>query len=478
MVGSEKSTVYAARLDLFHVLKERAIRTFFQPIYSLKNGTVLGYEALSRGPVPSDFETAASLFSQAEIEGVSWELDQLCRLTAIDNFDKQHSKAMLFLNIDPNIIQDDRFHTDMLPKDYIGPVPISQVVLELTERAAICNFSHFVTLIEHFKTLGFQLAVDDAGAGYSGWNLICHIKPSFIKIDMGIVRDIHRDTFKQHMMRVTVDFARATGTTLIAEGIESETELLTLMELGVEFGQGFLLNKPSPVLAPMREELATWIRDSQRRRTHKRLEHVTLNRIGDCCESTTHYPPTMLVRDLVQVFDKAPALQGLAVVDDGEPVGLIMRDKLNAKLGKQYGFSLYQHRQISAIMDKGPLVVDFNEPVENVAQVSASRDIDRQYDDIIVTLNNHYFGSVKLITLLQRVTDLSVSYATYTNPLTGLPGNTMHPRDRLLGGAVPQKRWPSAAADGGRRTCNVSRLFHPVFPCGRLGEASLPLRPI
>ncbi len=216
------------------------IRTCFQPIVFLRNGKVLGYEALSRGPIGTQWEEPRMMFAAAARDGLSWELDAVCRLLALQRFAEFHSDKLLFLNVNPHVIADPRFREYMTPAQlanyFISP---GQLVFELTEETAVTNYIEYCDLLDYYKQQGFRLAVDDAGAGYSGLNMICTMKPSFVKMDMALIRDIHRDSFRQHLLRMTVEFAHATETTLVAEGIESEAELLTLLDLGVEYGQGF-----------------------------------------------------------------------------------------------------------------------------------------------------------------------------------------------------------------------------------------------
>jgi len=419
------SSLRSPQDELRRILHERVIRTCFQPIVSLRDGVVLGYEALSRGPAGTALESPVALFALADEHGMGWELDHLCRTLAIERFAGTEADKLLFLNVDPYTIQDPRSTARMKNEPLSPAIPVGNIIFELTENGAIANYGDFCQLLDVYKIQGIRVAVDDAGAGYSGWNLLCQIKPAFVKIDGAIVRDIHRDAFKQQMMKVMVDFTRATNTTLIAEGIETESELLTLLELGVEYGQGYYLCMPKPELAAPPPELVEQLRASQKRRLQKRLEHAGLVRIGDCCESHQAYPASDKIGNIQHQFTTAPELRGVTIVDKNIPVGLVMRDTLFSLLGQRYGYSLYENRSVSSIMDSNALIVDFNEPLEVVAQAATSRGLQRLYDNIIVTLNGHYFGMVTIITLLERITEQSVNFATYSNPLTGLPGNVM-----------------------------------------------------
>lgn len=427
--------VSSLQSELSDILVTHAIRTHFQPIISLSDGEVFGYEALSRGPAQSPLESPDALFSLAEEAGLTWELEYTCRRLAIERYACFGSDKILFLNVNPHIIQDPRFHEGMT-KGQLAQLSLStsRVVLELTERTAITNFREFYAVLEHYKDQGFRMAIDDAGSGYSGLNLICQIKPKFLKLDIALIRGIHQDIFKQQMVKFSVDFARATETLLIAEGIEQGAELQTLLDLGVEYGQGFLLGRPQSTLSLPPEIVVEKIRANRKRGLAKRLQHAVTARVGDYCRAKEPCSPLTPCHRIDELFTADDALMGIPIVDDGKPVGLVMREKFYTSLGKQYGYSLFHNRPISSIMDTHPLMVDFHDPLELVAHAATQRDKLWLYDNILVTLNARYFGTITVMDLLERITEQGIKNATYANPLSGLPGNVIIDReiDRLL----------------------------------------------
>ncbi len=97
----------------------------------------------------------------------------------------------------------------------------------------------FKDTIRHYKLQGYNIAVDDAGSCYSGLNLICDIVPHYLKLDISLIHDIDKDAIKCAMVKSLVEFANLTHIELVAEGIECEEELKTLLKLGVHNGQGF-----------------------------------------------------------------------------------------------------------------------------------------------------------------------------------------------------------------------------------------------
>jgi EAL domain-containing protein (putative c-di-GMP-specific phosphodiesterase class I) len=125
-------------------------------------------------------------------------------------------------------------------------------VIELTENSVIDDFDQMRNVVTRLRSHGFRIAVDDAGAGYSGLQTMVEIEPDFIKLDRSLIRKLDESIVKQKLVRTLRDFCDDAGITLIAEGIETQEQLETLHALGVTHGQGFLFGQPgSPY--PLRE---------------------------------------------------------------------------------------------------------------------------------------------------------------------------------------------------------------------------------
>lgn len=113
------------------------------------------------------------------------------------------------------------------------------------------------------------------------------------------------------------------------------------------------------------------------------------------------------------------------MIDRDKPVGLVMKDKFYQYLGKQYGYAIFMKRTIERLMDQGPLVVDYDTPLDRVSEIAMMREEEALYDYIIVTKDSKYYGIVTVKDLLQKMTEIELNRAKYANPLTGLPGNIM-----------------------------------------------------
>jgi len=122
-----------------------------------------------------------------------------------------------------------------------------RIVLEVSEQYAIENYTLFVEALQNFTQMGFSIAVDDIGAGYSGLEKIAHLNPRYLKFDMQLVRDIDESHVKREMSRALKTFADKMDSQIIAEGIEREGEKNACADLGLHYGQGYLLARPAPL---------------------------------------------------------------------------------------------------------------------------------------------------------------------------------------------------------------------------------------
>ena len=243
--------------DFNDILEKQRIKPVFQPIVSLTDGTIIGYEALSRIIEPQKIKDSEELFSLAGIYVKIWELEQLCRSKILEKyrlFASENDNKKLFLNVNPLVIHDKQFYMGFTSQ-YLKQYNLNSdgIIFEITERSAVDDMKGFKDTIRHYKLQGYQIAIDDVGSCYSGLNLICDIIPPYLKLDMTLIRDIHKDTIKYAMVKSMVEFANLTQIELIAEGVECEEELKTLLKLGVHNAQGYFLRKPNESLKPVKK---------------------------------------------------------------------------------------------------------------------------------------------------------------------------------------------------------------------------------
>jgi len=231
-------------VQLARVLHLGLVRSVYQPVVDIVGRRVIGFEALTR--VGSGrFENIEMLFKAAEANDALWSLERLCRRKALEGIPRLGVDQLLFLNVVPDSIHDPQLigppFLEALAEAGLAP---GQVVLELTEHSAVKDFVAFRRTLERFRTLGFRLAMDDVGSGYSGLQAIAEIAPDFIKADMNLVRGLHQSPIKRALIDTIRRFSDSTGITLVAEGVESPEEVAALIAVGVRCAQGFLFARP------------------------------------------------------------------------------------------------------------------------------------------------------------------------------------------------------------------------------------------
>jgi EAL domain-containing protein (putative c-di-GMP-specific phosphodiesterase class I) len=236
---------YLVRDRLLDVILRERVITAYQPIMDLTTRQVLGFEALSRGPRGSGLEAADALFGAATDHHLLVELDRLCRRRALLSSGRIPTNAKIFVNTLPATIRDPQFRGRPLIEFLdLAQVAPDRIVIEITEKLVIDNYTLFREAMAYFTDLGISFAVDDVGAGYSGLESIARLKPAFLKIDTALVRDVHVSLVNREMVKAIIAMGRGIGAEVIAEGIQAEGEAEVLRQMGVDWGQGYLLARP------------------------------------------------------------------------------------------------------------------------------------------------------------------------------------------------------------------------------------------
>ena len=228
------------REELARLIGDGGVRTVFHPVVRLADEQVIGHEALTRPPAGLSFDSVEELFAFAESTEMLQDFERLCRRTAIASAASLPSKGLLFLNASPGAVED---------PDWAGPAMESalaasglkpaDIVIEITERVAISRHDTFQRALRAFKERGYQVAVDDMGAGYSSLQSLASIQPDFLKFDVSLVRDIDRSSIKRSLLDSLRQLAVKIDARVIAEGVERVEEMATLLDLGIELGQGY-----------------------------------------------------------------------------------------------------------------------------------------------------------------------------------------------------------------------------------------------
>ncbi len=209
----------------------------YQPIFDLKDNEVVGLEALARFTCPPDRSTDTWL-AEAGAVGRLLEMELACLRTALRDLPRLPEEAYLSLNVSPAMTVDPELH------EVLDGFPAERLVLEMTEHARVDDYPALKAVLGGFRERGIRLAIDDAGAGFASLRHIVLLNPDFIKLDMTLTRDVHRDETRRALVVALVAFGSQIGASVVAEGIETAEQLATLREVGVQFGQGFYLARP------------------------------------------------------------------------------------------------------------------------------------------------------------------------------------------------------------------------------------------
>ncbi len=231
------------------LLAERCVEAVYQPVVRLDSGAVRGYEALARPAGSSELTSVEGLFAAAQYRGLTRDLDWICRRAAVEGAALVPAGLPLFINVSVSALLDPMHDVDqmLLLLEYAGRTA-GDVVLEITEREAVPDMARFTEVLALHRAHGFRFAIDDVGEGHSTLEVLAAAAPEYIKVARGLMVAASQGGARS-AIRALVAFARSSGAEVIAEGIETETERVLMMQLGVELGQGFALGEPQDLAA-------------------------------------------------------------------------------------------------------------------------------------------------------------------------------------------------------------------------------------
>jgi EAL domain-containing protein (putative c-di-GMP-specific phosphodiesterase class I) len=209
----------------------------FQPIVRWPERRLVAYEALLRTSEPS-FMQPEKLIAAAERLGRLFELGRAVRNKAAQRMN--HSEARLFVNLHSEDLLDPMLYDPSAALSKLA----DRTVLEITERAGLERVPDARARVDRLKRMGFSVAVDDLGAGYSGLSSFVQLDPEVAKLDIALVRNLHREPTKTKLVRSITALCKELGITVLAEGIESREERDALQHLGCDLQQGFLFARP------------------------------------------------------------------------------------------------------------------------------------------------------------------------------------------------------------------------------------------
>jgi diguanylate cyclase (GGDEF)-like protein len=409
----------ALQQELLSILEHKKLTPHFQPIVSLTQKKIIGYEALIRGPSNSPLHSPLNLFDIAERYGLSSQLEFICRELSIQHYATHNLEEKLFLNVSPHVLLEPEFKTGETLRylEQFGVNP-HNVVIELTEHKPTDDYELMREALMHYRGMGFEIALDDLGAGYSSLRLWSELLPEYVKIDQHFVQELQNDSVKLNFVRSIQGIASSLNCNVIAEGIETEAEFKLIEKLGISHGQGYFLARPTAI--PLaRIDMAIF-------QSYDLPTEKTMWENSTSVESISKFITTISaetpISDVMNVFQQHSELTILPLVDYDIASGIIFRDIFLSKFfSSRYGMELYGRKPIKTFVDQTPLSIDFKTPIELVSQQLTSTM--RHEQAFIITRDNKYAGVATILSLLEKITLQQIDNAKHANPLTLLPGS-------------------------------------------------------
>ncbi|MDT8998397.1 phosphodiesterase [Paucibacter sp. APW11] len=411
------------------LIAEERLHTLFQPIVSLDCGVIYGHEALVRGPAGSPLEMPDALFAAGRAEGLSMELEIRCALQAMKDWSQLQRPGKLLINMSAAALSqataDGRWQRGLgICEDY-GLQP-TELMIELTEHERVADIDALRRGLTLLRRLGVGVALDDFGDGRSSLRLWSEIQPNLVKIDKYFTRELPAHAEKLQTFRALLQLAETFGAQLVAEGIEQPEELRVLRDLGVSYGQGWLLGHPSSSGASEAAPAALQVLASKEIAVMPELRRAG----GSGITAEKLMMPAPAISDqasheqLYRFFTEHEDQHAVAVINAAQqPVALIDRAQFISRWAKPFFMDLYGRRPCTLYANPSPLIVDADTGIEALTRVLTSADQRYLREGFIISRQGRYLGLGTGEQLVRSVTEARIEAARHANPLTFLPGN-------------------------------------------------------
>ncbi|MBX3389687.1 MAG: EAL domain-containing protein [Phycisphaeraceae bacterium] len=398
-----------------------SVSAAFQPIVDLKSAQIAGFETLTRLSDSSEFKSPAELFDAAEKAGELWNIEEVTRRVSLAAASRWPTGSKLFLNTTPQVFSDPRFCAELVKAVRATPgLSPTRIVLEITERSAHHHDNSLDEQVRMVKAAGFEVAIDDVGAGTSGLNRMMALRPHWLKLDRELIENIAHDRVRQNLIRFFLRFATLSGVRLIAEGIEQESELATLMELGVVYGQGYFLARPGSRDQQLRQEVRDFIRAHRIGGISGSHRDPRITNVGRYARAATVVDGKCRVIDVASDIMRNPAISGVLVTEAGRPAGWCEREALL----RHAADDLFGQR-MEFIVRPGVVCAAPDTSIPDALELASGREERCVGLPLIVADDNEIIGILSIGDLLHAAADLSRETRLRIAPLTGLPGRVL-----------------------------------------------------
>lgn len=414
--------------SLSQILGDRLLTPHFQPIVRLTDGQVAGHESLIRGPANSPLFMPDALFAQAKAEARVVDLERACLGAAMRAWTQCASGQLLFLNLSAGslveLVQRETLAGVLQLIERTG-VPLAALVVELTEHERVSDVPQLVDVATRLRAMGLRFALDDFGDGRSSLRLWSELRPEIVKIDKYFVHGIDEAGVKVQTLRGILRLAETFGSALVAEGIETEAELRIVRDLGIDYGQGYLLGRPGPqpaavVPLPVSRALASTEIAVLPEMKRAASAQFTVERVAI---PVPGIDPGLSNDEAASLFAMDTSLKALAIVSDGRPIGLLDRQSFTDRYTRPFFKELYGRKPCLVFANPKPLLLDKHTGLDAMTEVLTSTDQRYLTEGFIVTEGGRYVGLGTGEQLVRVVTEARIEAARHANPLTFLPGN-------------------------------------------------------
>jgi EAL domain-containing protein (putative c-di-GMP-specific phosphodiesterase class I) len=413
--------------SLKEILHQRLLTPVYQPIVDLAKIEIYGFEGLIRGPKDSPLHAPMDLFEAAKTDNLMLEVEHLSRQVVLEHYAKMSAGKKLFVNLSPSMLlqsQPNKGETIV----YVNKLGLNprDVIIEITEQSPNVSYAELVKAVESYRDMGFEIAMDDLGEGFSSLRLWSEIKPNYVKIDKHFTRNIHQDQVKFEFVRSIQQIAENSGAKVVAEGIETKDELMVIKDLKIMYGQGYLFGRPEPHLIKSVEQSVKNILN----RNAVYIYHnssISVDNKANVSKLLKYVEPaksSATNNEIMGMFEVDKTLNVLPVVDGDKPIGLISRFSMIDNLVRPYRRELFGKRLCAdTFMDKQPLIVEKSISLKALSDMITEMEPHHFTNGFIITDNGRYLGLGKGHDLLREITQMQINAARYANPITMLPGN-------------------------------------------------------
>ena len=396
----------------------------FQPIIHSFTGKIYGVEALIRNVQNiSGLNAIDDLFNMAFNDDYLYELDLHLREKAIKKF--SHIKIddlKLFYNLDNRIIYNKNLssgNTSKILKKY--QLNKNVICFELSEKGTSIEQNALSTMLQRYKQNGYSIAIDDFRIGVSGLKLLYFSEANIIKLDRFFISNIDQDSKKKLFCSSIIEMAHVMGMQVIAEGVETVKEFYTCKDIGADFIQGYLVQKPTTEIEqikPVYNNILTLINEDKRNNPNATIDEEFIEPITALSINSSLYK-------LFVHFKESTKNNFVPIVDEYDNfLGIIYESDIKKISYSQYGLSLAQNKTFSATLVKylkPTLSVESSWGIDKILEMYNLYSKDTL--GIFITQGNKYRGFINLNSLLTISYKRNIEIATNQNPLTKLPGN-------------------------------------------------------